>query len=283
MNSTSASAPQAEKAYSAETCNICGSGRYRQVHYFAEWNLGREPVKNVSIVRCGNCGVRRRQPEISDEYEEAYHAPYIEQGQAIHPHQLSHFADLMTARLRQFNARGVQFLDVGCSTGRALQLAATLGFTATGIDYSNWAAEHCQKLGFETRSGTLIGQWTQGNIFDVIHCCHTIEHVPDPIAYIKEMHRLLKPGGQLMMAFPNYASIQRVILQKKWGPWCLDSHLWYFTAAQMRRLLRANGFSTSSCRTPHGYTPDSRLKRRLLDLAAAAGFGDGCNIVAVKL
>jgi 2-polyprenyl-3-methyl-5-hydroxy-6-metoxy-1,4-benzoquinol methylase len=272
-----------EKPYVAETCNICGSHDYKRLHYFAEWNLAREPVKDVSIVRCLSCGVRRRMPSLIDDYEKEYHAPYVEQGQAIHPHQLSHFADLMTARLRQFNQAGVRFLDVGCSTGRALRLATTIGFDAVGVDYSKWAADYSRQLGFETRHGSLLGQWDEREVFEVIHCSHTIEHVPDPIAYIAEMYRLLKPGGQLMLAMPNYASVPRVMLGEKWPTWCLDSHLWQFTASQMRSILRRAGFTIFSCRTLHGYTPDSRLKKKLLDLAASLGFGDGCNIVAVKL
>jgi 2-polyprenyl-3-methyl-5-hydroxy-6-metoxy-1,4-benzoquinol methylase len=272
----------AEKPYVAEVCNICGSGAFRKVRRFEEWKLGREPVFDVTIIRCTKCGVRRRMPGIADEYEEDYHAPYADQGQAIHPHQLSHFADLMTARLRQFDAKDVRFLDVGCSTGRALRLAATLGFIPTGLDFSKWAADHCSQLGFETRQGSLLGQWEKEGVFDVIHCSHTIEHVPDPVAYVREMSRLIKAGGQVMMAMPNYASLPRLMLGAKWGTWCLDSHLWQFTAAQMCRILRAEGFQIFSVRTLHGYTPDSRLKRRLLDHAATAGFGDGCNIVAVK-
>jgi 2-polyprenyl-3-methyl-5-hydroxy-6-metoxy-1,4-benzoquinol methylase len=271
-----------ERSYNAAVCNICGSDRYRKVHYFAEWNLGRDPVRDVSIVRCLGCGVRRRMPGIEDEYEEKYHEPYREQGNAIHPHQLSHFSDLMMARLRNFYQKDATFLDVGCSTGRVLRLAKTMGFQVTGLDYSKWATEHCRELGFDTRQGSLIGQWERSEVFDVIHCSHTIEHVPDPIAYLKEAHRLLKPGGHLMLAFPNYASLPRMLLQKNWGTWCLDSHLWQFTATQMRRLLKENGFEVLSVRTLHGYAPDSRLKKRLLDFASTIGLGDGCNIIALK-
>ncbi|MGH8093192.1 MAG: class I SAM-dependent methyltransferase [Chthoniobacterales bacterium] len=271
-----------ERPYQAEICNICGSTRYSVVHHFDEWNLGRDPVRNVDIIRCRGCGVRRRKPGIIDEYEETYHTPYIEQGQAIHPHQLSHFADLMTARLRQFNQIGVRFLDVGCSTGRALRLARAIGFSVVGLDYSKWAVDFCTGLGFETRQGSLIGQWQEAEVFDVIHCCHTIEHVPDPMAYLVEFYPLLKSGGQAMVAMPNYASIERLILRDNWGPFCLDSHLWQFAAAQMCRLLRQTGFSIAFCRTLHGHAPDGRLKRRLLDAASAIGFADGCNIIAVK-
>lgn len=271
-----------EKPYRAEVCNVCGSSHYRQVHFFKEWGLSRGTVRDVSIIKCRSCGIRRRMPALVDDYEEEYHAPYVEQGQAIHPHQLSHFADLMMARLRQFYAKDVRFLDVGCSVGRVLQLTQTMGFVPVGLDFSKWAANHCKTLGFETREGSLVGQWEAGDVFDVIHCCHTIEHVPDPVAYLREMYRLLKPGGQVMMAMPNYASIPRLLLREKWLTWCLDSHLWQFTAAQMCGLLKAEGFTIFTCHTPHGYSPDSLLKRRLLDLGATLGYGDGCNIVAVK-
>lgn len=272
-----------EKIYNADVCNICGSSRYRKVHYFAEWNVGRDPVKDVSIVRCQGCGVRRRMPAITDEYEEEYHAPYMAQGSAIHPHQLSHFADLMTARLRQFSQKDVRFLDVGCSTGRALQLARTLGFEASGLDHSQWACQHCSDLGFETHCGSLLGRWSDSERFDIIHCSHTIEHVPDPLAYLGEMFRLLKKGGNLMLSCPNYRSVQRLILRDRWPVWCLDSHLWQFTKKQMERLLRNLGFTIVSSRTLHGYTPNSHLKKKLLDLAATLGYADGMNIVATRL
>jgi 2-polyprenyl-3-methyl-5-hydroxy-6-metoxy-1,4-benzoquinol methylase len=270
-----------EKVYQAAVCNICGSGDYRRVHYFKEWTFGRDPVRDVSIIQCRGCKVRRRMPEIIDEYEEQYHAPYMDQGQAIHPHQLYHFADLMTARLRQFDAQEITFLDVGCSTGRALRLATTLGFKATGLDFSRWATEHCAQLGFATRCGSLIGQWAESELFDIIHCCHTIEHVPDPMAYLREMRRLLQPDGQLMLACPNYASLPRLAKGDEWI-WCLDSHLWQFTSRQMQRMLESAGFKIVSVSTHHGLTPNKRWKRWLLDRTAAMGYGDGLNIIAAR-
>jgi 2-polyprenyl-3-methyl-5-hydroxy-6-metoxy-1,4-benzoquinol methylase len=271
-----------EKPYDAEICNICGSTSYRRVRYFAHWDICREPVTDVAIVQCRGCGVRRRQPGIIDDYEKDYHAPYVAQGQSIHPHQLSHFADLMTARLRKFNEAGAQFLDIGSSTGRALQLAKMLGFVPTGLDYSKWAYDLCVSLGFEMRHGSLLGQWPEGQRFDIVHCSHTIEHVPDPVVYVQEMYHLLKPGGHLMLACPNYASLPRLILGDKWGTWCLDSHLWQFTKAQVERMLRQTGFRILTARTLHGYVPDSLLKKRLLDLGASLGFGDGLNVVALR-
>jgi len=138
------------------------------------------------------------------------------------------------------------------------------------------------RLGLPTRHGSLIGQWQEAEVFDVIHCSHTIEHVPDPVAYLKEMHRLLKRGGQLMLACPNYACLPRVVFREKWVVWCLDSHLWQFTTTQMRRLLTSAGFAVDSVQTHHGYAPRTPWKKWLLDKSAAFGFGDGLNIIAVR-
>jgi SAM-dependent methyltransferase len=282
MNFESKNAPMLEKPYRAEICNICDSPHFTMVRHFDNWSLGREPVLDVSIVRCLVCGIRRRAPGLMDDYEEEYHAPYVEQGNSIHPHQLSHFADLMTERLPQPGRSNSAFLDIGCSTGRALRLAETLGFKAIGLDYSKWATEYCSKLGFETRQGTLLGQWIEGELFDTIHCSHTIEHVPDPVAYLQEISRLLIRGGHLMIAFPNYNSIPRIVMGADWPVWCLDSHLWQFTSGQLLRLLKQQGFTIASCRTLHGYHPNSKLKRRVLDISSVLGLGDGCNIVARK-
>jgi 2-polyprenyl-3-methyl-5-hydroxy-6-metoxy-1,4-benzoquinol methylase len=270
-----------EKPYDARVCNICGSDRYRVSHHWQELKHGRETVYDVSVIQCRSCGVRRRMPGIVDNYEAEYHEPYVDQGHTIHPHQIYHFADLMTSRLTQFFEKNMKFLDVGCSTGRALRLAATIGFEATGLDFSRWATEHCAKLGFTTRHGSLIGQWQEADVFDVIHCCHTIEHVPDPLAYLREMHRLLKPKGQLMLACPNYASVPRLVLREKWI-WCLDSHLWQFTARQMRSLLAATGFKVVSAKTHHGMVPLARWKKWVFDTSAALGFADGLNIIAMR-
>jgi hypothetical protein len=95
------------------------------------------------------------------------------------------------------------------------------------------------------------------------------------------MHRLLKPQGQLMLACPNYASLPRLVLRDRWI-WCLDSHLWQFTARQMRWLLTTHGFNVILARTHHGLAPQKRWKKWLLDTSAALGFGDGLNIIAAK-
>jgi SAM-dependent methyltransferase len=274
--------PGYEALYSPDRCNICGSKRHRTVCCFDSFEGRGSKYDGVSVVQCLGCGVRRRNPALQDDYEEEYHAPYVDQGAAIHAHIFQHFSDLMTLKFADFRTGVERFLDVGCSTGRVLQLAKVMGFAATGLDLSRWAADHCRKLGFESRCGSLIGQWSDGGIFDVIHCSHSIEHVPDPVAYLFEMHRLLMPGGLLMLAFPNYQSIQRFYWGKKWPIWCLDSHLWQFSLRQMAVLCRCVGLQPITMRALHGYEVNSKILKFIFDFGSSVHLGDGAQIIAQK-
>jgi len=277
------SRPGHEHPYCAAACNICGCTSSRTVIHFPTFEGRGSVYSNVSVIQCKGCGIRRRSPEIVDDYEEEYHAPYADQGKAIHSHTLRHFADLMTEMFKDFRSDQERFLDVGCSTGRVLQLARTMGFLVTGLDYSKWAANYCQDLGFETRHGSLLGQWSDGEQFDVVHSSHTIEHVPDPVAYLMEMHRLLAKGGYLMLAFPNYASIPRLYWQSKWPIWCLDSHLWQFTLQQMVGLCQQIGFQIVSTEALHGWKLRSKVLQVTFDVGQRFKLGCGAQIIAKKI
>lgn len=208
-----------EKPYSPETCNICGSAEWEERFFFEQFTGRGSTYKDISVIKCLGCGVHRRMPAIEDDYEENYHSVYVKEGLSIHPHQLSHFSDMAGAMRQQWGESGLRFLDVGCSTGRALRLAKTMGFDVTGFDVSQWAVDYCRKAGFASQcSASFMGLFKEED-FDVVHCPHTIEHVPDPVVYLQEIHRVLKPGGILMLACPNFASIDRIIYGKKWGIW----------------------------------------------------------------
>jgi 2-polyprenyl-3-methyl-5-hydroxy-6-metoxy-1,4-benzoquinol methylase/ribosomal protein L32 len=276
------SQPGHERVFSSAECNICGSRKISHRITFDTFEGRGSRYENVAVIRCGNCGIRRRSPELHDDYEEEYHTPYMDQGSAIHSHILRHFADLMTIRFRDFRPEQERLLDVGCSTGRVLQLARTMGFDAEGLDYSAWAVDHCRSLGFRTTVGSLLGQWVEGERFDVVHCSHTIEHVPDPVAYLMEMHRLLRPGGHLMLSFPNFDSFPRLCWQKKWPIWCLDSHLWQFSLSQMKNICRQLGYTIILTNSLHGYQLHNHWLQMLFDLSEQLKFGDGAQIIAKK-
>lgn len=270
-----------EKPYAPDFCNICGSKKWKKAWHFEAFTGRGSTYNDVSVIKCLECGVHRRMPNLEDDYEAEYHQPYSEQGKAIHAHTLRHFSDLMKHKFANFKSGQEAFLDVGCSTGRVLDLAKTMGFVTTGLDYSKWACDYCGKLGHEVHCGSLIGAWQESGIFDVVHSSHTIEHVPDPVAYIQEFRRILKPDSFLMLSFPNYFSLPRFYWGKKWPIWCLDSHLWQFTLGQMERLLRQNGFRVVESKALHGYKLRNSTLQMAFDISELIRLGDGAQILAM--
>jgi SAM-dependent methyltransferase len=75
--------------------------------------------------------------------------------------------------------------------------------------------------------------------FDIIHSCHTIEHLSSPNAVLAEHWRTLKPGGLLLVDAPNIALISSDDILEEWF---IDKHLYHFSAVTLARLLDASGF-----------------------------------------
>ena len=82
--------------------------------------------------------------------------------------------------------------------------------------------------------------------FDIIHASMVLEHVPDPIAFIEDMKKLLKPNGVIAIFCPNdYNPLQEILQKKlKFKPWWVvpTHHLNYFDSVSMRKLLSKTGF-----------------------------------------
>ncbi len=76
-------------------------------------------------------------------------------------------------------------------------------------------------------------------IFDIIHSCHTIEHLRSPNDVLAEHWRTLKPGGLLIVDAPNIALISADDILEEWF---IDKHLFHFSAGTLARLFHANGF-----------------------------------------
>jgi SAM-dependent methyltransferase len=76
--------------------------------------------------------------------------------------------------------------------------------------------------------------------FDVIHSCHTIEHLANPFAVLHDHARVLKHGGLLLIDAPNIALIGGSDIVEEWF---IDKHLYHFSARSLSRMITAAGFS----------------------------------------
>jgi SAM-dependent methyltransferase len=84
--------------------------------------------------------------------------------------------------------------------------------------------------------------------WDVIALFHMLEHVPDPGAHLRSAHRLLAAGGHLVVAVPNFASLQRRIFGLRWNGLDVPRHLHHFRLRDLQALLEQSGFQITRTR-----------------------------------
>ncbi len=107
-----------------------------------------------------------------------------------------------------------RFLDIGAGTGEFLSVAKNDGWQTIGVEPSDRAKSIAKSKGvsFVEETGEL-----ENHSFDVISMWHVLEHVPDLDKQIKELKRLLKPTGTLIIAVPNFKSYDANHYGKFWA------------------------------------------------------------------
>lgn len=134
-----------------------------------------------------------------------------------------------------------RLLDVGCGTGDLAAVFARRGWSAAGIEPSAAAAQHARAIGVEAVAGTLAdAPWADGE-FDAIVFNHSLEHIDDPAAALAEAARLLRPGGLLAIAVPNFGSWHRRLFGSAWFQLDLPRHLQHFDRDSLSALVEAVG------------------------------------------
>jgi len=107
---------------------------------------------------------------------------------------------LIKSLLDKYKQKNLSLLDVGCGTGKTLQLLQNYG-NAQGIDIAEQAIAFCKKRGFTiTKSDVMNIQFSE-NTFDVVTALGVFYHkaVTDDVHGFKEIHRILKPGGKFII------------------------------------------------------------------------------------
>jgi 2-polyprenyl-3-methyl-5-hydroxy-6-metoxy-1,4-benzoquinol methylase len=151
-------------------------------------------------------------------------------------------------------APGVKLLDVGCAVGAFLSLAKTAGWDTSGVDISEYAVSYCRNtLGHDVHWGELKNVCFPREEFDVVTMWDVIEHLNDPVAELKEVHRILKMDGVVLVDTPNedslLRSLARIIYVATGGfvkypirKLYHEFHLYYFNQDTLRAAFTKSGF-----------------------------------------
>ncbi|HVV27056.1 MAG TPA: class I SAM-dependent methyltransferase [Rhizomicrobium sp.] len=141
-------------------------------------------------------------------------------------------------------------LDVGSNRGSFARafLDAAPAAMLTAVEPDERFADSCRDLPRTTLIGARIEDTAlAGGGFDIVHSCHTIEHLAAPFAALKDHARVLKPGGLLVLDAPNIALIGGEDIAEEWF---IDKHLFHFSARTLSRMIEAAGFSIIAWEDP---------------------------------
>ena len=127
-----------------------------------------------------------------------------------------------------------RILDIGAGTGDFLSVAKKDGWQTIGVEPSTKAKSIAINKGV---SFVELTTELENNSFDVISMWHVLEHVPHLDKQIKELKRLLKPTGTLIIAVPNFKSFDAKYYGKFWAAFDVPIHFWHFSKTAIKLLF----------------------------------------------
>lgn len=266
------SAPVGAERSQAVACPLCGT-------------RGGAPFlagEHMRFVRCRSCSLVYQDPrpvfeDLRGRYGEAYFSYELANEEAFHALMELGLRDVEFEALTAGLPRPRRFLDVGCATGMLLASMRARGWEAEGVDLCRQSAEYGREhRGVAIHVGTLDEAGFPPGRFHVVHFSHLIEHVPDPRSFLREVHRVLAPGGLAVVTTPNVDGLQARLFGAAWRS-AIPDHLVLFSRRTLCRALGESGFAVRRTVTWGGLaqgTAPAFLKRPADTLAKRWGFGD---------
>lgn len=192
----------------------------------------------LTCPRCGSLNLRPLPPVEANDY--------FEGPEAVARMDAADCArrGFLEARLSRLEGGGGRLFEIGCGTGRVLELARCRGWQVAGIELSAALAEQARQL--NPNAEIVVGDFLAlGNLpwgqCAAVVALDVIEHVLDPLAFLDRAGLLLRPGGLLLLHTPNARSLRARLHGERWNMCIPEYHFHLATPGGMRAALgRAN-------------------------------------------
>lgn len=207
-----------------------------------------------TVRRCGSCGLEFTDPlpDCEDEFRRYY--PQDDYYGAEGGRRFKGPLEWMVRAFRRRRARRVlalkprgRILDIGCGRGLLLRFLKERGWQCSGTELLEPLARFLSAAyGLDVRAcGVRDCRFAPGE-FDVVTMYHVLEHLGDPRETLREVRRILRPDGVLVVEVPNAASVQSRLSGSRWFHLDVPRHAVHFTPATLRRMLEECGFAAAA-------------------------------------
>jgi SAM-dependent methyltransferase len=238
-----------------EPCDLCHRETLTQVY---------EPERSsrgLKVYLCHHCGLVQSLPRIDRAPRRAAAVSggsdwgNVRYGKAFR----TEAAMKALSRHARFNG-DIALLDVGSNRGSFVKafLEAAPSAHVLALEPDERVADSCKDL---ERTDLIVSRIEDAALetgrFDIVHSCHTIEHLAHPQDVLADHWRVLKPGGLLVLDAPNIAILDESDMIEEWF---IDKHLYHFSARTLIRMVRAAGFDIVEA-------PDAKDRANILIVA----------------
>ncbi len=204
------------------------------------------------VQKCRKCGFLMTNPrpnsqEISEFYTSDEYVSHTDRKKTLQEKLYHAVKRRMTRKklhiLHKYaKGRNISLLDHGCGTGDFVVAAEKAGFRAAGYEPDNNAARKAREKGIRLFEAIETLEGTSPGSFDAITLWHVLEHLHDFPAALNRFHRLLGPGGQMVVAVPMANSSDANQYKEDWAAWDVPRHLWHFTPESLNKAGSRAGF-----------------------------------------
>jgi SAM-dependent methyltransferase len=216
-----------------------------------QWGDVRYRIDPFAVVQCPTCSLVFVSPRLNPEaLQRFYDQPsYFEDGGVyggraggLNPAMMLQRRWMMSrlAAIRRTGQRSGRLLEIGSGYGLFLQVAAKAGYDAHGVELSAAGAGRCTDQGLRVFNGQLADAPDEKKN-DVICFWDTLEHVPDPLAFLIEVRRRLADDGTFALSIPYISSLPARLLGKHWWTLKPEQHIWHFTPATLQTTAARAG------------------------------------------
>jgi SAM-dependent methyltransferase len=223
MSAPQTAAPTAPGPASPQACAWC------------EQPLGADAERLPGRIRCSRCGAATTDPwpegaELEAAYGDWYRPESGRRFAVLGDALLSRTRAALAGRLHEIAPAG-PILDVGAGDGALLDALRARGRDVMGLEPD---PRHPDVV--DRSLDEVEGEWA------AVVFWHSLEHLPNPGEAVREAARLLVPGGVVVVAVPNTASLQARVFGDEWLHLDIPRHLVHLPARALQARLRENGF-----------------------------------------
>ncbi len=272
-------------------CNLCGADDFDIL-------FDQGVAQSARIVKCRRCSLIYANPRNAgvdhEDYEDSPPEGLLKglATDTAHPYRWRYDKEKYQTRdfdrtyevLQKLHPGKGHVVEVGSSLGFLLRRFLDDGWQATGVDPWQEVPFFTREVqGFDTIPLTLEQARLPAESADVVILLHVIEHVPDPLATMREIWRVLKPGGHMVLETPRYDTLMFRLMGRRERSLRMDGHIYFYTDRTLKESFEKAGFTEVETRHVGRSLSAERFIWNAANILRRPGFTDRATAAARKV